>query len=43
MGKFDSEYVKKLLESGEQLPRPWADADPLRITKIDFCPILAVK
>ena len=35
MGKFDSEYVKKLLESGEQLPRPWADADPLRITKID--------
>lgn len=35
MGKFDSAYVEQLLKSGEQLPRPWADADPTKITKIN--------
>jgi Fe-S-cluster containining protein len=35
MGKFDSDYVKKLLESGKQLPRPWANVDPQHITKIE--------
>lgn len=35
MGKRDRQYVMDLLKKGGKLPRPWADPDPTRITKVD--------